>query len=324
MTPHIIANKKNLDIDRLRQFFETHTLEECGREFGCSPTTIKRHLRGAGIDTSIHNHSALAKGRSAAARRTYFLSDDELRRLFIDENLDTKTIAEMQNPKVHFNVVRAHVRRLGLKKSRKLVARSMSSRHIRNHGCRHPAQRPDVITKTRSSGAKVKFTDRMGRGLTFRSLYEFGYALLLENLGAEWYYEEMTVPYVDALSGKHRSYTIDFTVVRGDTVEWVEVKPNEKMIPEDKRVYASRRAEEAGVIYRGLTVEEREKSKELLFGPLSGVEFTRPKPRASASKITYYFLTESAAVEYTLTGWRGQTPRQLGENLWARTFLRRR
>jgi len=238
--------------------------------------------------------------------------------MLVDNNLDSKTIAESQG--VHFNVVRNHARRLGIKKDRKAIARSMSARHIRLHGYRHPAQRPDVIQKTRRSTSRAVYKDKIGREHSFRSLHELGYALLLDSLDLEWHYEEMMVPYVDMLTGKHRIYVIDFTVVRGDDIEWVEVKPNSAMIPEDKRVYASRRAEEAGVVFRGLTDDERYQALKTLSGKLAGVSFLHNKPRQSAKTVTYYFLSCSAAIKHQLDGWGGSTPKQIGNTLWSRTF----
>lgn len=319
MTP---ANKKAIDPDELKAYFlDNHTLGDCAAKWGCAETTIKRHLRSIGVDTSIYNHTTIAFDRR---HKKYNLSDEELRHLFIDRNLDTKTIGEMCDPPVHYNVIRKHTQRLKLRKDRKSVARSMSARHIRKHGQRHPSQRPDVIAKTRRSTTKAEYCDRRGVNHTFRSLHELGYALLLDSLGLEWYYEEMVVPYVDAFMGKWRSYTIDFTVVSPDgSVAWVEVKPNNKMIPDDKRLYASRRAEESGVVYRGLSDEEREKARVALSGSLAGVKFVHRRPRQSAMKVTYYFLSEGAANKHTVPGWRETALRQIGNNLWARTFVRR-
>lgn len=323
-TPKRISNKLDIDLDELSAYFkDNHTLNDCAIKYGCSTATIKRKLRLAEVDTSIYNHSKLSKSRTDAKVVKYSLTDEQLRELYIDSNLDCKTIAETHNPPLHYNVIRKHVRRLGLTKTRKMVARSMSARHIRNHGLRHPSQRQDVITKTRSSSIKAEYVDKIGRQHKFRSLHELGYALLLDTLNCEWYYEEMSIPYVDAISGKHRIYIIDFTIVNGDDIDWVEVKPNNSMIPNDKRVYASRRAEAAGVTYRGLTDEERIQSKLILSNKFNRVSFSYCKPRSSAKKITYYFLNNSSAVKYKLPGWRGLEPRQLGVNLWARTFCRR-
>lgn len=323
-TPSVIHNRIEIDIDELKSYFANgHPLDDCAAKWGCSKATIKRKLRKAGVDTSIYDHSDLAKERSSDTCKVYTLTDEQLFELFIANNLDTKTIAEMHDPPIHYGVVRAHVRRLRLRKDRKAVARSMSARHLRKHGYRHPSQRPDVLAKTRRSAARASYKDRLGRCLTFRSLHELGYALLLDSRGVEWHYEEMIIPYVDALTGKHRSYVIDFTVINQDgSVEWVEVKPNDKMIPDDKRIFASRRAEAAGVIYRGLTAQERVDAKVMLTGALDGVEFHRQKPRRHTKVITYYFKTADCAAKYTLRGWRSDAPRQLGVDLWARTFRR--
>jgi hypothetical protein len=307
-TPGVIANKKQIEPEELRAFFlDNHSISDCAKRFGCSEVTIKRHLRAINVDTSIYNHSQLAKDRSGEHHRVYKLSDDDLGRLFIDENLDTKTIAEMQDPPVHFNVVRKHIRRLGLKKDRKAVARSMSARHIRQHGYRHPAQRPDVLAKTRLGWTLVEYVDVKGRTFKLRSLHELYYALLLDKRGVEWYYEEMRIPYIDALTGKNRIYIVDFTVILLDgSVEWIEVKPNDGMVPSDKRVFAARCAEEAGVIYRGNNASERCEALKLFESGyrVTSYKYLNWKQRPDTKETKRCFKDEVAARRFRLRGWR--------------------
>jgi len=225
--------------------------------FGCAEVTIKRKLRAYGVDTNKHNNKNSEVMQQAHSNgRLLNISREELEELYIQRNLDTKTIAEMYN--VCFNTVRKMVRRCGLRKTAKDVNRSMISKHIREHGIRHPSQRPDVLAKTRSSASRVKYEKDDGKLLFFRSLHELSFALLCDKRGCEWYYEDMVIPYVDMMNGKHKAYIIDFTVIDGERVEWIEVKPKESMIPLDKRIYAERRAQDAGVIYRGLDRSEIE------------------------------------------------------------------
>jgi hypothetical protein len=140
-------------------------------------------------------------------------------------------------------------------------------------------------------------------------MHELGYALYLDHKGLDWQYEEMQVPYVDNMTGKWRIYVIDFTVTKGDEVMWVEIKPKNKMIPLDKRVWASRRAEESGVVYRGMTDEERRLSYELLSSGYAKdkITFLRPVPRSNRKQISYYFTSEGDAQNFRMEGWHKHT-----------------
>lgn len=305
-TPSIIHNKIELDEQSLIQYFQAgNTLGDCAKYFGCSAITIKRRLKSYGIDTSLYNNSNIAKLRSKAksTENKIIPSDDEIKELYIDYNLDSKTIAERFM--LHYQTIRTRIQRMGLKKSRELISRSMMARYQLNHGCSHPAQHPDTLKKTRRSTIRIKYINTNGVIYTFRSLHELSYALYLDTTGIEWVYEEMRIPYIDMLTGKRRIYIIDFTVL-GNTVEWIEVKPNEDMIPEDKRIYAMRRAEESGIIYRGTTEQERSKAFELLLSGyrLEFIEFIYPIPRCDQNKITYWFKSKTDASNFMMDGWK--------------------
>lgn len=313
-TPSRISNKIDLPIDEVAEYFKSHTLQECADRYNCSKVTIKRKLKSAGYDTSIHNHSSLVKERRIVVKKTP--SDDIIRKLYIDDNLDTKSISEMYG--LHYQTIRNKIQAIGLKKSRKEISKSMMQRHLLQHGVRHPAQRPDVIKKTSVSLASYREYD-------FKSITELGYALHLDMIGVEWYYEEMHIPYVDMLTGKRRIYVVDFTVINSDNVNWVEVKPNNEMIPDDKRIYASRRAEEANIIYRGLTEQEHIalwNAIDIGFN-FDMVEFKHRTPRSTSTKITYYFKSQKEAEEFQLDDWRQFTKPTNKGALWKKILVRK-
>ena len=308
-TPSYIHNKLNLDRDVVIEYFQSgHPLADCAEHFKCSAITIKRKLKSWGVDTSIYNHSDISVKRSRAAsmKGKTELSDAEIISLYIDNNLDTKTIAEMTG--LHYQTIRMRVHKLRLQKDRKKVAQSMMSRYRSQHGYGHPAQHPDTLKKTRRSTIRISYINISSAEYTFRSLHELSYALYLDSRNDDWTYEEMRVPYVDMLTGKHRIYIIDFTII-GDVIQWVEVKPNELMIPEDKRIYAERMAEEAGIIYRGTTKDERTAGWQLLTSGyrLADIHFLYPKPRKDQNKITYWFKSESDANDFIMAGWKTWT-----------------
>lgn len=319
-TPSRIANKKSLPEDELKKYFTDHTLKECASRYGCSIVTIKRTLRRLGVDTSVHNNSALAMTKyKESVKGKAKPTADELKSLYIDQNLDSKSIAEIYG--LHYNTVRSLIRKLLLTKTRKSVAHSMSNRHFLKYGLKHPAQRQDVRKKTSISLNKASY-----KGYDYKSITELGYALYLDKLGREWYYEEMTIPYIDMMTGKRRLYIIDFTVVLADKVSWIEVKPNNEMIPEDKRIYALRRAEESNIEYRGLNDQEREGLWQCITDGynFSEVKFTYRTPRSTSHKITYYFKSKYEASEYKLDGWKEFTePSNIGA-LWKKILVKER
>lgn len=313
-TPDTIHNKVDIPIKELVEYFQTHSLKECADKYNCSISTVKRRLRSAGVDTSIHNHSDLANDKYRQSLK-FVPSDETIYELYIDNNLDTKTIAEKFG--LHFQTIRKRTSQWH--KTREMVQQSMMNRHLRTHGVKHPSQRPDVLKKTSMSLNKANY-----KGYNFKSLSELAYALLLDKDNKEWYYEEMRIPYIDMMTGRRRIYVIDFTVC-GNNVEWIEIKPDNQMIPEDKRVYASRRAEEVNAVYRGLTDEERLKSWQLMTEGFNfeNVEFMHQKPRSSQNKITYYFKNKRAADKFEMQDWKQFAPPNNDGALWKKILVRK-
>lgn len=290
-TPHTIHNKKSIDGPQLIEYYKTHTLEECAVLFKCAKVTIKRTLRKLGIDTNTHclkGSKILAKSGEKRAKLGE-LTKDTLTQLYITNNFDTITIAEMYS--ACKSSIRKLIRKYALSKSRKAVANSMSARHYLKHSMRWPAQRPEIIKKTLKSSTRVTLAVDE-KQYHFKSLHELCFALLCHNNGHEYRYEEMIIPYVDMLTGKHRVYVIDFIVSIDDKMHWVEIKPCSDMIPSDKRIYAERRAEETGAIYRGNNREEIVEGFNLFkSGYMSdSITFITPK-RLGKTKQTLYRKT---------------------------------
>ena len=81
------------------------------------------------------------------------------------------------------------------------------------------------------------------------------YAQYLDSHNIQYLYREVFIEYVDMLTGQRKKHYIDFVLLDEPPV-WVEVVKILK--PIDARIYTSRRAEEAGIIYRALTQSEAE------------------------------------------------------------------
>lgn len=250
----------SIDIEKLKNYFHNHTLKECAQKFKCSTATIKRRLKSAGVDTSIHNHSSLAYDRFKQSNKdTSFLTKDFLIEQYIVMNKDTKTIAEELD--LHYQTIRYRLQKFGIKKDPKNVSLSMSLRHLSKTGYWHPGQRPDVIKKINSCRSRYKYkSSKTGNESLFKSLHELAYAILLDEDDdvESWDYELIKIPYTDRLSGKTRVYYVDFSVQRKTNDEWIEIKPADDMIPKDKYLYANERAKQANIVFRGTFKHERE------------------------------------------------------------------
>jgi hypothetical protein len=262
-----MGNKIDIQIDELSRYFKDHTLQQCADRYDCSKVTIKRRLQAAGVDTSIHNHSDLAKRLCIESIKTdtSMLTKEFLIEHYLKQNKDTKTIAEELG--LHFNTVRTRIRSYGLKKDAKNVSASMQVRYMKKTGYMHPGHNPINIAKINKARSRYRYnSDKTSSPVLFKSLHELSYALLLDNDDdvESWDYELIKIPYMDVVKKRMRMYYIDFSIqckVKSD--RWIEVKPARNMIPHMKRLYASYNARRAGIEYRGLTEEERAAGFEL-------------------------------------------------------------
>lgn len=288
-----IWNTLQINITELSEFFKTHSLKECAEKYRCSQVTIKRKLKAAGIDTSIHNHTELAKLAHAKTRKdTSVLTKEFLYKEYVVENKDTKTIAEETS--LHFNTVRNRIRKFGFRKDAKNVSISMKARYYTATGFIHPGQNPENIRKTAKSSHRILYKPlKSERDCVFRSLHELCYALLLDSDEdvENWDYELINIPYTDSITGKYRMYMIDFSIQSKTQDKWTEVKPAELMIPSDKRLYAGQAARKAGIKYSGTTKDERNKSFELFKSGFrkEHIEFVRPQELKKDKCYTLWF-----------------------------------
>lgn len=287
-------NVVNIDIVGLSEYFKTHTLKQCAEFYKCSRVSIKRKLKLAGIDTSIHNHSELAKNaHRETLKDTSCLTREFLYREYIIENKDTKTIAAETG--LHHNTIRNRVRKFGLKKSPKNVLISMKIRYYKATGFFHPGQNPQNIRKTARSSHRILYKPLKGgqSEYVFRSLHELSYALFLDsdNDVQSWDYELINIPYIDSVTGKHRMYMIDFSIQSHTQDRWIEVKPAESMIPSDKRLYAAQSAQRAGIKFSGTTIDDRKRSFSLFKSGFRKeyIEFVRPRKLENNKTYTLWF-----------------------------------
>jgi hypothetical protein len=260
-----VSNIIDIQIDELKKHFKNHTLKQCADKFGCSKVTIKRKLKAAGADTSIHNHSQLAlEAHRNTLKDTSQLTKEFLCQEYIVQNKDTKTIAEETG--FHFNTIRNRVRKFGFKKDPKNVSISMSLRYMKKTGYAHPGHNPINIAKINKRRSRFEYQPiKSEKVVLFRSLHELCHALLLDNDPdvESWDYELIKIPYMDVVKKRMRMYYVDFSIQAKSGDRWVEVKPANKMIPHMKRLYASYAAKKAGIKFRGLTDDERKLAYEL-------------------------------------------------------------
>jgi hypothetical protein len=294
------GNHAPIDIETLKEYFKTHTLGQCAKRFGRCASTIKRYLKQAGVDSSIHNHGPLALAAYRATRKdTSILTEEFLREQFITLNKDTKTIAEENG--FHFNTIRLRLRKLKITKPLKLVSASMMNRHQLRTGYRHPGQRPDVLEKIFKCRSRFHYQPlKSDKSLLFKSLHELCFALGLDQDPAvqSWDYELIQVPYIDRITGQTRLYYVDFSVHYLDHSEWIEIKPAASMLPMDKYLYASHAAKAAQARFRGLQESERQAIFAVFLDGYrrEAIEFQNPSQLRLDRTYTLWFK-DKAAIE---------------------------
>lgn len=299
-----IWNKKNLDLNELRIKFlsGTVTLGDLARQYNCAVVTIKRKLRSIGVDTSLHNHSTLARERHRrkVCAKTAILTKDFLHRKLIIENLDTKTLSEQLG--VHYSVIRARAQSMGIKKSTDQLVGAWQSRYLEKHGYHHPTQDPRHKTKYSKALNRVRYLSKSSEEFYFKSIMELSFALYLDRRDIGWDYERVRVPYVHHITGKRRIYVVDFATKE----EWIEVKPNERMIPNDKRLFALRAAERQDCFFRGVSKDELDEGWRLVISGYRSdfYDFIRAKPRQGRKQVTYYFKDSTELKKFSLDGYR--------------------
>jgi hypothetical protein len=296
----IIWNVIDIPKDELVDRFNNgKTLSDLAEYYRCSQVTIKRKLRSAGINTSRYNHSDIAKikHRKKVCAKSDVLTKKYLVDEYINKNFDTKSIAEKIG--VHYSTVRKYVQQFGLIKSNDQLVGAWQSRYLEKHGYVHPSQHTNKYSR---SVNKVKFQMLNGPIIYLKSIMELTYTLYLDQAGVNWTYESERIKYVDHISGKQRTYTIDFTLKD----EWVEVKPSYVVMPTDKRLYAEREAEKRGKKFRLISDVERIKGWELLLNGYAKerYEFIRARPRTDIKQVTYYFKSYDELKNYTIDGFK--------------------
>jgi hypothetical protein len=299
-----IWNQKDLDLTELRRRFlsGTVTLGDLAKQYNCAVVTIKRKLRSLGVDTSLHNHSPLAKARhrQKVCAKTEILTEDFLRRKLIMENLDTKTLSEQLG--VHYSVIRARAQAAGIRKSTDQLVGAWQSRYLEKHGCLHPSQDPRHKSKYSNTMNRARYLAKSSNEYYFKSIMELSFALYLDYNSMVWDYEKVRVPYVHHITGKSKVYTVDFVAEQ----EWIEVKPHEHMIPSDKRLFAMRAAERTGCRFRGVSKDELDQSWELIVSGYRAdhYDFIRSTPRRDRKQITYYFKDSTEMAKFNVHGYK--------------------
>lgn len=288
-----MSNKIDIQLDELKQYFTNHTLKQCADKWACSKATIKRRLKAADIDTSIHNHSNLAReSHRRAIKDTSILTKEFICEQYIVQNKDSKTIAEENG--FHYNTIRNRIRKYGFKKDSKNVSISMQLRYMMKTGYMHPGQHPDTIAKISKGKSRFWYNPiKSDKPVPFKSLHELCFALLLDNDNnvESWDYELIKIPYMDVIKKRMRMYYIDFSIQSKSGDRWVEVKPAKNMIPHMKRLYASYAAKEANIRFGGLTDMERELGYKLFYSGFQSdkIEFRNPLVLKPGSCYTLWF-----------------------------------
>jgi len=80
------------------------------------------------------------------------------------------------------------------------------------------------------------------------------YAKLLDDDDGviSWRYKFIPIIYFDHVTGEELIYHIKFYVEKENEICWIETKPADEMVPEDKYLYAWHAAKNAEAEFRGL------------------------------------------------------------------------
>ena len=253
------------DIGKLREDYKTKSLSELAKEHGIPRFLIMYALRQNEIEIKDWNEkSHITQRKIREAKLPQQLLDKQwLINNYVDQGKSLSDIATELGCSI--SPVRARLKRFNIPIK--------------------PPKRYDQGQKSSSSyGIMTKYKPIKcpKKEITFRSLLELGYAMLLDKdkRVIAWDYEVMWTHYFDGFTGKRRKYICDFRIIYphniefdGDreyeqkVVEHVEVKPKSKQTFEDKYLYAK------NVIpnWRFITDDEIVQCNEMLDDDLSRV-----------------------------------------------------
>lgn len=224
------------DKEKLLKLYETNSLGQISSEFKCSRAVLSRELKKLGIKIKKWGNKSkeIQNKKREGLLPQQLLDKDWLTENYINQNKSLLDLAA--ELKCSMSPIRARLKRFGIPiRPPKRYDQGQKSSH--SHG---------VMTKYKPIKCSKK-------EVTFRSLLELSYAMLLEKNEqvSEWDYEVMWTYYLDGFTGKQRKYICDFRITfknniefDGDreyeqkVVEHVEVKPKSRQTFEDKYLYA--------------------------------------------------------------------------------------
>lgn len=151
------------------------------------------------------------------------------------------------------------------------------------------------------------YSSKANRTVTFRSIKECAYAIMLDldHDVLQWNYETVKMIYFDGFSGKQKTYICDFNVHRRNFIENVEVKPKNLQLPLDKYLYAQNCIKN----WRWTTEDELERSQKLFYGGKNSgnITFSNKPP----NRRYYNFWSKYKGISIP-SGWRKLSTDKIG------------
>lgn len=217
-----IKTKKKIlnDIDLLLKEADKKSISQIAEEYKTSRRAISKRLKENGF-TPRRWH----KKTTAARIKKFEQSRPQLRDpAWLRENYKTKSITDLATElNCSSTAIRSRLKEFSIPiRPQKLFSKGQKA------------------NTSRGRVVLYKSTKSKKREITFKSILECGYAMLLDNDTdvISWDYEFLKIPYFDGFTGKQRTYICDFAVQRKSGYEHIEVKPPSQQQPLDKYLYA--------------------------------------------------------------------------------------
>jgi len=211
--------RKDVSTDEIINLYQRGLIgREIAKKLGCSVPLVQQRLEKAGV-----------KMRPCNERKTIEIDPNVLKEMYWDKKMHPVEIGKILG--VHKNTVTKKMREFGIPLRTKSESRVKELNPI--YGVGHSEQSKQKMSDVVADSTKnltISWRNPYGnrkyyKGLSFRSTWEYGFALYLDNLDIGWDYESHRFQYQH--NGKTRTYVPDFYLPRGFLNEipcFVEIK----------------------------------------------------------------------------------------------------
>lgn len=190
---------------------------EISNKLDCSVSLVQQRLAKVGM-----------KMRSSNERKVIDIDSNILKEMYWDKKMHPVEIGKVLG--IHKNTVTKKMREFDIPLRTKSEARIKELNPIYNIG--HSKKTKEKMSRLFLDGhRKISFQNRFGKkteykDVVFRSMWEYGFAVFLDNYSIEWQYEPCRFKYV--YRGHNKIYVPDFYLPKGflgdENYHYVEIK----------------------------------------------------------------------------------------------------